>query len=451
MVHACLRANHVNGVWGNSANDVFAVGSDGMVLNYDGTDWTTMTSNTSADLRGVWGSSSDHIFAVGSDKIIYYNGADWITVTSLGSGKVLYGVWGSSADNVYVVGSGGMMIRYDGADWTMASYASEDFHGVWGSSANNIFVVGKDVYNYQLTDNEQEEYTLNVTVDPAAGGTVTGTGISCPGDCTGNYTSETTVQLTASPSDGYQFDQWTGCDSTNGNQCTVTMNGAENITAVFTASSKTISLDSPKNPTSVTPGEIITIRWTTTGASPQDRIIISMKRDSVPESVTVPDNVNWYRFTEHSSDNSDDGEETVVVPFGLPQASDWRFYVGYDGINIWHPSETFQLNQADSYTITATAGSHGSISPAGVVGLSPMGICSDCWSQKFTMTPDDGYEVADVLVDGVSVGAVTSHTLDGREFQHLSNHTIHVTFKESDVQRGRINSNFPSECFGVNI
>ncbi len=105
-----------------------------------------------------------------------------------------------------------------------------------------------------------------------------------------------------------------------------------------------IILDSPKNPGRIGPENVITIRWTTTGALPDDKILISMKRDLVPASVTVPDNIDWYRFTEHGSDNSDDGEETVTIPSELAPGADWRFYVGYDGIDIWNPSETFQYN-----------------------------------------------------------------------------------------------------------
>ena len=57
-----------------------------------------------------------------------------------------------------------------------------------------------------------------------------------------------------------------------------------------------------------------------------------------------------------------------------------------------------------TYTITASAGANGSIALSGSVSV-PLG--SD---QIFTITPATGYHVADVLVDGASVGAVTSYT-----------------------------------------
>jgi len=78
-------------------------------------------------------------------------------------------------------------------------------------------------------------------------------------------------------------------------------------------------------------------------------------------------------------------------------------------------SATFAI---DPYTITATGGANGSISPSGVVTVN----CGS--SQIFTLTPNVGYHVADVLVDGSSVGAVTSYTFTNV----TANHTISVTF-----------------------
>ena len=72
----------------------------------------------------------------------------------------------------------------------------------------------------------------------------------------------------------------------------------------------------------------------------------------------------------------------------------------------------------DTYTITASAGANGSISPSGSVTVNHGG------SQTFTITANTGYHVADVLVDGVSVGAVTSYTFTNV----TANHTIAASF-----------------------
>ena len=74
-----------------------------------------------------------------------------------------------------------------------------------------------------------------------------------------------------------------------------------------------------------------------------------------------------------------------------------------------------------TYTITASAGANGSIALSGNVSV-PLG--SD---QIFTITPATGYHVADVLVDGASVGAVTSYTFTNV----TAAHTIAATFAQN--------------------
>jgi thiol-disulfide isomerase/thioredoxin len=71
-----------------------------------------------------------------------------------------------------------------------------------------------------------------------------------------------------------------------------------------------------------------------------------------------------------------------------------------------------------AYTITASAGPNGSISPSGEVTVNQG---SD---RSFTISPDTGYQIVDVLVDGSSVGVVSSHT-----FTNINqDHTISATF-----------------------
>jgi hypothetical protein len=65
--------NDLYGVWGSSGTDVFAVGSVGMLLHYDGNDWTPMNSGTTENLFGIWGSSSSDVFAVGSNGTILHH------------------------------------------------------------------------------------------------------------------------------------------------------------------------------------------------------------------------------------------------------------------------------------------------------------------------------------------------------------------------------------------
>jgi len=69
-------------------------------------------------------------------------------------------------------------------------------------------------------------------------------------------------------------------------------------------------------------------------------------------------------------------------------------------------------------TITATAGVGGSISPSGAV------IVDYGDNQTFTILPDSGYCIADVIVDDISVGSLTTYTFTAV----TDNHTIEATF-----------------------
>lgn len=72
------------------------------------------------------------------------------------------------------------------------------------------------------------------------------------------------------------------------------------------------------------------------------------------------------------------------------------------------------------YTITASAGANGSISPSGAVSVEEGG------SKTFTISPSSGYVIDTLKVDGMEVTATTSYTFSDVN----ANHTIEVTFKQ---------------------
>ena len=104
----------------------------------------------------------------------------------------------------------------------------------------------------------------------------------------------------------------------------------------------------------------------------------------------------------------------------------WRFtptgtnYATLTGkIELYHESSSGGGGWYDSYyTIEAAAGAGGSISPSGNISV------REGADQTFTITPDKGYAVANVKIDGESIGAVKSYT-----FENVSKaHAIEVIF-----------------------
>ena len=59
------------------------------------------------------------------------------------------------------------------------------------------------------------------------------TGGTCTGDCLRTFTGGTVVTMTSTAGEGSTFAGWNGCDTVNGNDCTVTMNGERDVTAAF--------------------------------------------------------------------------------------------------------------------------------------------------------------------------------------------------------------------------
>jgi hypothetical protein len=144
--------------WTSPDNEIFAVGcinsskysywrdiSCKQILHYNGVDWTEMDRDKGKGhtLEGIWGSATDDVFAVGEmGAIFHYDGLKWTKMTRLTLNH-LYDVWGSAKDNVFAVGEAGTILHYDGNQWTiMDSGSGQTLKAIWGTAENNIFAIG---------------------------------------------------------------------------------------------------------------------------------------------------------------------------------------------------------------------------------------------------------------------------------------------------------------------
>lgn len=90
---------------------------------------------------------------------------------------------------------------------------------------------------------------------------------------------------------------------------------------------------------------------------------------------------------------------------------------------VYTEQEIFQAGQQAFNTITAASGSGGNISPEGIVNV------NYGQNQTFTIEPSPGYEIANVLVNGEGVGAVSAYTFSNV----TTNHTIESRFRLTTV------------------
>ena len=220
--------------------------------------------------------------------------------------------------------------------------------------------------------------TFTITVNQGNNGVIT------PGTILANYGD--TPSFTITPGTGYEVKQVLidGSPITLDGQNKYTfppVNASHLITATFTINTKIILASAGAN------GAI----------NPNGNVFVDYGAD---QCFTITTAANY-----HISDVIVDG-----VSVG-PVAS-------YTFTNIISDHNIRAIFEIDDPTIVAAAGSNGTINPSGTVYVSYDG------SQTFTFTPAPGYHIADVRVDGNTVGTQNSYT-----FSHVINdHTISVTF-----------------------
>jgi len=154
-----------------------------------------------------------------------------LTVTKSGNGTVTSnpaGIdCGSDCSEAYLSGTIVTLTATPDAGWQFDSWSGDS-----------------DCTDGQVTMNASKTCTatftqithpVSVSINPPGAGTVTSNppGINCPTTCQWNFAEGSTVTLTANANTGYLFDSWQGCDSVNGNQCTLTMNASKTCTATF--------------------------------------------------------------------------------------------------------------------------------------------------------------------------------------------------------------------------
>ena len=159
---------------------------------------------------------------------------------------------------------------------------------------------------------------------------------------------------------------------------------------------------------------------------------------STPVSITVPASKYTVTVTNGSGSGQYAQGETVTItasaaPSGQ-QFKEWEIVSGNitlasstsETTSFTMPAEEvsvkaiYEAVPVTEYTITATAGANGTISPNGAVRVTVGG------SQTFTISPSSGYVIDSLKVDGLEVTAATSYTFSDIN----ANHTIEAAFKQ---------------------
>ena len=182
---------------------------------------------------------------------------------------------------------------------------------------------------------------------------------------------------------------------------------------------------------SITSAEVeITITRATPTGAPKYTAITTIGKTLADAGLTtagsnlsVPGTVKWVDDTGADLPATTTVEANKLYKWVFTPADSANYTTLTGTIELYHKSSSSGSGWYYTYyTIKATAGTNGSISPSGWTSV------RDGRDQTFTITPDKGYAVAKVLVDGKSVGAVKSYT-----FKNVTkDHTIEAIFMKSN-------------------
>ncbi len=224
-------------------------------------------------------------------------------------------------------------------------------------------------------------HAVSLAASPAEGGVLTGAG---------DYAEDATVTITAEANEGYRFESWT--------------TGEEVVTTETTFS------------------YVMGLEDTTFTANFIKTYDVSVFANIAEAgTVTIAD-------TELADSTLDEGS-VLTIHAVAAEGFEFLYWSAADTVTSESASYEYTVN-ADAaftaifdtieYTIAATAGENGTLSPVGDVMVKYDSTAT------FTITANDGYAIADVLVDGESVGAVATYTFTNV----MEDHSIEAKFEE---------------------
>lgn len=148
---------------GSDPDDVWAVGPDATVLQFDGESWRTHDVRSARELaleasepcsevslHGVFALGPTDVWVVGyifpspsgAGLILHFDGQSWAR-HPIDAPDTLFAVWASSATDVWTVGASGLVYRYDGTRWERNRPGTEHYlTSVFGISADDVWAAG---------------------------------------------------------------------------------------------------------------------------------------------------------------------------------------------------------------------------------------------------------------------------------------------------------------------
>jgi uncharacterized repeat protein (TIGR02543 family) len=294
----------------------------------------------------------------------------------------------------------------------------------------------------------QNQYTLTVTVNGNGNVTIE------PNKAM--YTYGETVTLTATADPDWMFAGWSGDISSSQNPITIMMDGNKSITAVFTQKPYTLTIITigngmvNKSPTHTfyADGEIVTltanpdvgwkfVEWSGDISSNENPAIIVMEGNKTVYVTFIQEEYILTLTIEglgNVTKTPDQPTYTYGTQVQLTASAEIGWSFSHWSGNITSSDNPLILIITGNMTITAHFTLKQYMINASVIGvggtITPSGLVTVYYGENITfiMTPDTGYHILDVLVDGESQGPISECTF----YAVTANHTITALFAPNE-------------------
>ncbi len=245
--------------WINTT-DCFSPSGDTRIINYGGTvfnDYILVCENDGRVEFAVCGGSGLDVIAHSTSTVDDGNWHHIVGVRDNTNNQLLIYIDGQ-LENTVIGGSGDLAHKQASRLFVIGrkerTVGGEQVHSYFEGQIDEVTVYGRALGGGEISAHYERrryadpepttsvgpeasaQHTLQVTKGGTGNGTVTSNpaGIDCGETCIASYASGTQVTLTATPDANSVFAGWSGCDSSSGNQCIVTMNSGRTVTATFT-------------------------------------------------------------------------------------------------------------------------------------------------------------------------------------------------------------------------
>ncbi len=339
-----------------------------------------------------------------------------LTISTTGSGSVT----ASPNQTLYHSGDTVQLTANPASGWSFSSWS-----GTFSSSQNPVSIVINGSTSATATF-VQNGYSL--TISNVGSGSVA----RLPDQA--SYHLGDTVTLTGYPAAGWNFSGWSGSLSGSQNPVSLVINGTTIVTATFLQNMYTLTVQTVgsgivvlNNTGPYNLGDVVRLTatanptwvfssWTgslMSSANPADLTIngtmtvtATFIQGAYYLTISTLGSGSVLKTPDQPTYRSGD-----VIQLTANPASGWRF-AGWNGsltgssnpasLTINGNATVTAIFLVDQYLITASAGAGGSISPSGTTIVDYGG------GQIFSITPNVGYHVADVTLNGTSIGPVRS-------------------------------------------